>query len=60
MFNRIAHTLNPLHLWCRLVDVCMKVYPRSVCIRNARSFCILYEKVLFKKMLRIIKRGKDE
>jgi len=43
MGRALQHYLNPLHIYCRLVDIGI---PRSIAV----SFCKTYERLVFKHL----------
>ena len=44
MSKVLQHYLNPLHIYCRMIDV-------GISKRTAGYFCMLYERILFKKLI---------
>jgi hypothetical protein len=45
MSPKIKHYINPLHLWCRMLDC--KIFGRKL----STKICKLYEKKIFKKYI---------
>lgn len=50
MINSILHKLNPLHIYCRMCDINIST-PKA-----NRKLCLLYEKIIFKILLKILRK----
>jgi hypothetical protein len=54
LFSCLQHMLNPLHIYCRIMDI--KIGKFSINRHRARKLCSWYEKSIYSIIIRSIRR----